>query len=47
MVEDYSEYDLYEEESIYSDSGREKLLEDGEISLSEYAFMKGYDEAMG
>ena len=34
-----------EEESIYSEAARELLLEDGELSPEEEAFMRGYDEA--
>jgi hypothetical protein len=35
-----------EDENIYSESVRETLLADGEISPEEEAFMKGYEEAM-
>jgi len=39
--------DLYEfdDENIYAEEARESLLEDGEISPEEEAFMRGYDEA--
>ncbi|MEE9525485.1 MAG: hypothetical protein V3V78_02655 [Candidatus Woesearchaeota archaeon] len=34
-----------EDENIYSEDIREHLLEDGEISPEEQAFMQGYEEA--
>lgn len=34
-----------EEENIYSEDFRDHLLEDGEISIEEEAFMRGYEEA--
>lgn len=34
-----------EDESIYSEDVRDQLIEDDELSLTEAAFMKGYDEA--
>lgn len=47
-----SAYDWYEvemdaigDENIYSEEGRETLIENGELSPSEAAFMQGYDEA--
>ncbi len=33
------------ERNVYGDAAREKLMEDGEISAEEEAFMQGYDEA--
>ncbi|MBR9692302.1 hypothetical protein GOV07_00030 [Candidatus Woesearchaeota archaeon] len=33
------------EQNVYSDAAREKLMEDGEISAEEQAFMEGYDQA--
>ena len=38
------EEDLFEE-NIYSEEARELLLEDGELSPEEEAFMRGYEEA--
>ncbi len=35
----------YEDDNIYSDNARESLLEDGELSPEEEAFMRGYEEA--
>ena len=35
-----------EEENIYSNDGRERLLEDDELSPQEAAFMQGYEEAL-
>lgn len=44
MVEDdWAEF--LEGESIYSDSSRQELLEDDELSPIEVGFMEGYDEA--
>ena len=34
-----------EEENIYSEESRESLLDDGELSPEEAAFMQGYEEA--
>ncbi|MFH0868361.1 MAG: hypothetical protein V1831_03530 [Candidatus Woesearchaeota archaeon] len=34
-----------DDDSIYSENVRDRLLEDDEISPEEAAFMKGYDEA--
>ena len=34
-----------EDDSIYSESVRKRLLEDDELSPEEAAFMEGYDEA--
>ena len=34
-----------EDENIYSEEGREMLLDEDELSPSEAAFMRGYDEA--
>ena len=36
---------LLEDEGIYSEDVRDQLLEDGELTPSEVAFMKGYDES--
>lgn len=36
---------FWDDENIYSEVARESLLEDGELSPEEEAFMKGYDEA--
>ena len=33
------------EDSVYDEEGREKLVEEGEISPEEAGFMKGYEEA--
>jgi hypothetical protein len=33
------------EDSVYNEEGREELVEGGEISPEEAAFMKGYEEA--
>lgn len=35
-----------EDDSIYSEKTREDLIEDGEISPEEAAFMQGYEEAL-
>ena len=37
--------DSNDEESIYDEEGREDLIEDGEISPEEEAFMRGYEDA--
>ncbi|MBD3248938.1 hypothetical protein GF336_02730 [Candidatus Woesearchaeota archaeon] len=37
--------ELLEDEDVYSGDSRELLLEDGEISAEEEAFMRGYEEA--
>ena len=34
-----------EEDSVYNEEGREELVDGGEISPEEAAFMKGYEEA--
>ena len=34
-----------ENDSIYSEDARDRLLEDDELSPVEVAFMKGYDDA--
>ena len=34
-----------EDDSIYSENVRERLLEDDELTPSEVGFMKGYDES--
>ena len=41
IILDYEEYD----DNIYADNAREMMLEDGELSPEEEAFMRGYDEA--
>ena len=33
------------EDSVYDEEGREKLVEEGEMSPEEAGFMKGYEEA--
>lgn len=33
------------ERNVYGDEARERLMEDGEISPEEEAFMEGYDQA--
>jgi len=33
------------EDSVYDEEGREKLVEEGEMSSEEAGFMKGYEEA--
>ncbi len=43
MRDDYKEE--IEEENVYSEGGRESNLDDDEISGSEEAFMRGYDDA--
>ncbi len=37
--------ELLENEDVYAEDSRELLLEDGEISAEEEAFMRGYEEA--
>ena len=44
FVDDWDE-EVVEEDTIYSQAGRELLLEDGELSPEEEAFMRGYDDA--
>jgi hypothetical protein len=39
------EDEFLEDENVYSEDSRELLLEDGEISAEEEAFMRGYEEA--
>ena len=39
------EENFFDEENIYSEETREHLLEDGELSPEEEAFMMGYEEA--
>ena len=34
------------EDSVYDEEGREKLVEEGEMSPEEAGFMKGYEEAI-
>ena len=41
---DYSDPDE-SEQNVYGDSAREHLMEDGQISAEEDAFMQGYDQA--
>jgi len=33
------------EDSVYDEEGREKLVEEGEMSPEEAGFMKGYEES--
>lgn len=33
------------ERNVYGDNGRESMMEDGEISAEEDAFMQGYDQS--
>jgi hypothetical protein len=40
-----SEYE--EDDTIYSEDGRESLMDDDEISAEESAFMEGWDDALG
>ena len=40
-----NEDELNEEEDVYSEDGRDHLVEDDEISLREAAFMQGYEES--
>lgn len=42
ILDDWNEID---EENIYAEAARELLLEDGELSPEEEAFMRGYEEA--
>ena len=44
MKEDFEE-EFFDEENVYSEESREHLLEDGELSPEEEAFMHGYEEA--
>lgn len=44
-LEYLEEMDLIGDESIYSQEGREQLIDDGELSPTEAAFMQGYEEA--
>ncbi len=39
------ELDQGDDENIYSEDVRDRLLEDDKLSPSEVAFMKGYDDA--
>ena len=39
MVQDEKEFD-----EVYSDDGRESLIENDSLSMEEDAFMQGYDE---
>lgn len=39
------EYEV--DDTIYSEDGRESLVEDDEISAEESAFMAGYEDALG
>jgi len=41
MDEEYSE--VIEDESVYEEESREALVDDGELSSNEDAFMKGYE----
>ena len=39
------DWDDVEDDTIYSEEYREQLVEDGELSPEEEAFMRGYEEA--
>ena len=45
MGKELFDWEELEEENIYSEESREVLLEDGELSPEEEAFMNGYEEA--
>ncbi len=40
-----AEEEQKKEDSVYDKEGREKLVEEGEMSPEEAGFMKGYEEA--
>jgi len=40
-----AEEEQKKEDSVYDEEGREKLVEEGEMSPEEAGFMKGYEEA--
>jgi len=40
-----AEEEQKKEDSVYDEDGREKLVEEGEMSPQEAGFMKGYEEA--
>ncbi len=40
-----AEEEQKKEDSVYDEEGREKLVEEGEMSPKEAGFMKGYEEA--
>jgi len=40
-----AEEEQKKEDSVYDEDGREKLVEEGEMSPEEAGFMKGYEEA--
>ena len=40
-----AEEEQKKENSVYEEEGREKLVEEGEMSPEEAGFMKGYEEA--
>ena len=44
MEEEYFE-DEIGDDSVYSYDGRENLIDNGEMSSAEEAFMRGYEEA--
>ena len=44
-MEKVFEEEYFDEENIYSEEARALLLEDGELSPEEEAFMRGYEEA--
>jgi hypothetical protein len=46
MKKIFDEEFFAEDENIYSEESREMMLDDGELSPTEEAFMKGYDQAM-
>jgi len=45
MTEEWDEFELEEEEDVYTERGREKEVDDGEIEDWEGAWMQGYDES--
>jgi len=40
-----AEEEQKKEDSVYDEEGRDKLVEEGEMSPGEAGFMKGYEEA--
>jgi len=44
-MKDFFEEYFFEEECVYSKSGRDALLDEDELSPEEEAFMRGYEEA--
>ena len=45
MKKTFLNWEELEDETIYSEEYREHLIEDGELSPEEEAFMRGYEEA--